>query len=103
MSIEEEENSAEGELEKMLKKCSQERLCKLGLSKVPVEEGNGSQPSSPGEGEPEFKKQKMSVPDFEIFMAEMWKERWQEDKPQEGDEYDQFVKKQQKCSKFSPY
>ena len=102
-SDEDGELSPELDLKKLLKECSKEKLHKLGyIRKPPAEDGNESQQSSPEGSEPDFKKQKMSIPEFEDLLGDMWNTN-SDGKAQEGEEYDLWVQKQQKCTKFSPY
>ena len=88
---------------KNLRALSKDELRKLGfIHKPPEEAENGGQPSRPEGSEPDFKKQKLSKPEFDEFMGDIWNSSF-DGKAQEGEEYDRWIQRQKQSSKFSPY
>ena len=65
-----EASSPELDLGKLLQECSDDKLRKLGY--VALEAEHGDEPSKPEGSQPEYKKQKMSKPDFDDLMADSW-------------------------------
>ena len=90
------------DLKKLFQDVSKDELRKLGFIQKPPEEADNGGSSSRPEGEPDFKKQKMSKPAFDDLLDDLWKASF-DGKAQEGEEYDQWIQKSWKSNKFSPY
>ena len=84
----------------MLKDCSENELRKLGYIAL-GDESRDEQNEQEG-SQPDFKKQKLSKPDFDDLMADSWNACY-DGKPQKGEEYDLWSSKFQKNNKFTLY